>query len=274
MDDIGTEIADLLGEGGPVDSIRASNMDAVNREFSEKKRAERRPPSGPRTAAGKRARQADDGPSAPPPQGKRAKGATAEEAEKMRKERVAADKGFASDRGRLYRYRTGKLWATLQAACDPRVLNGPEATPAQVREKLKHIRETLGSLKSDAAIEKGLYFTCDAIDKFSDHGALFGMNITGYADEVMRSKDDIDMELEEIKAEYGDWLTMPLWARVSTFLADRARACHAKNVLMARRDANSSAPAQQEKGKEPEARPQQQQQQPQQQPQHHQQKSK
>lgn len=242
------DVSDIIS--GSVSQIRASNKEAAELSLSQRKRearlGKRKQDLGPiqahEAAALKEAKKAkrdesnakllagqhqgQQGQQNPRP---RTTMADVKMAQHMHEKSENIKPSFLAKRRILGRYMGCKLWPVLLQNGDPKILNSRVATEKDLDLILDHIRSTLKTLKIGDYMDSMLYFACDAFDKYSNHGAMFNMNINGFANEVMEHKDDIDVELEEFKCEYGDYMGAPLPLRILGFLSKRAVILDSKN---------------------------------------------
>lgn len=245
----------LGGMEGSLDAVRASNIEALDVTHSQAKKTSRDLLAGrtPSAAKGKGKRAASGGDpgqssskKASAPKKPKISMADVKMQQTMNAKELAANKGFLTKLRILSRYRSDPLlWPIIKAQGDPAiVLKGKEDSEKGVDIKLDHFRSVLASAKIDEAVLYGLEAGCKVFETVTGEGEMLGMDLRGFTPTVMDRKDEIELELAQLKAEYGDWLKFPWYARMSAFFMRTANDVNAHNrgITAASLDARDPTP--------------------------------
>jgi hypothetical protein len=220
---------------GLVAPIRASNASAMETSNAVRKTTQRKMLAGLMpTGSQKRKRAAEEEaetPKAPKPQ--KISKADVQYQQMKHKQQEQASKGYLTKLNILGRFRSSKkLWPFIMSHGDKSILNGPENNEKDLDRKLSHVDAVCSSNNAADKMKECIWLACDAFDKWTGHGAMLGMDIEGYADDVYTHLDEVSWELEIMSAKYGEYFSCPWYAALGLFFAKRARAVDSRNKML------------------------------------------
>lgn len=210
------------GMDNHMDAVRASNIGSLDQAYSQKKKSDKDLMMGkvPSSASkGKRAAAGDDGQSTSAQKQKAPKrfkvtAADVKMQQSMNAKELSANRGFLTKLRILSRYRSDKLlWPIIKENGDGTILKAKEDTEKGVDVKLDHIRSVLSASKVDECLMYALEYGCRGFESVTGEGAMLGMDLRGFTYDpqhgVMANKTEIELELSQLKCEYGDWYDNP-----------------------------------------------------------------
>lgn len=192
--------------------IRSSNAQAMEMENGQQKTLQRKMRTGLLPQGGNKRRREEEAPPAPPQKAPRAAPppkttmADVKMEQVKRRSQEQTTKSYLTKFNQLGRFRAHKtLWPWLMEHGDRKILNGPAETEKDLDRILSHIDATCSQNNAADKMKKYIYAACSAFERFTDNGAMLGMNLTGYADDVFCHVEEIEFELEILRCKYGDY---------------------------------------------------------------------
>lgn len=210
-----------------IDQIRNDNADALDNAIKEKKRARsatprvrKEPPSNLEPAA---------------PQAPKELRVPAKIAKKITKnDQARANKGnpgYIKKMTIIQRYMDNPLIKSVLHQHVPHaVLQHTPKTEEEADAKLQEFKAALNSKRMDSKIDGLLGLAGSAVEWATDEGKLINMDLSGYAGALLADKDDVALELEEFKCEYGSYLAAPWWMRLGGYFLMKAKQVDTANT--------------------------------------------
>jgi len=227
---------------GGIEGIRADNAEKLNQQLIDRKKAKIGGVKKPRET-----KEKDAAPAAPTPAMLKVPAAIAKKvnasiAKKANQKNPAYWKKIRTIRN----YLDNRVLAPiLQANVDPDIIRMTPKTVEEAEEKIQAFKSALNKTTMNEKADKLLEAGGKLIQTCTGNGQMLDMDLTGYVSVIACNKKDAQVELEEFKCEFGDWLSAPWYVRLGMFYFKAAQITNDRNK-------NLMGEAEDPKGKGPE----------------------